>query len=202
MIRDTINSTARRTPKWLVYLLGVLPFAWLVWQLFNGGLGIDPVKSLEHELGEIGLQFLIASLAITPLLKRGRINLVKFRRVLGLLSFFYIAMHFSVWFVLDMGLLWPEILKDLTKRPYIVIGMAALVMMIPLALSSNDLALRKLGPTTWRRIHKMAYAIGILGGLHFVMIVKGFQIEPFIYLGVIILLLALRLPTKRRTVPA
>ena len=198
MIRDLINSNARRVPKWLIYVLGVVPFAGLIWQLFNGGLGIDPVKSLEHELGEIGLQFMIAGLAITPLLKNLRINLVKFRRPIGLLTFFYITMHLLVWLLLDMQLLWPEIVKDLYKRWYIIIGMAAFVLMIPLAITSNDWSLRKMGGEAWRRLHKIVYGAALLGALHFVILVKGFQVEPLIYMAVVLTLLALRLPRLQR----
>ena len=198
MIRDLINSNARRVPKWLIYVLGVVPFAGLIWQLFNGGLGIDPVKSLEHELGEIGLQFMIAGLAITPLLKNLRINLVKFRRPIGLLTFFYITMHLLVWLLLDMQLLWPEIVKDLYKRWYIIIGMAAFVLMIPLAIPSNDWSLRKMGGEAWRRLHKIVYGAALLGALHFVILVKGFQVEPLIYMAVVLTLLALRLPRLQR----
>ena len=198
MIRDTINSTARKFPKWATYGLGLIPFALLVYGLFNGTLGADPVKAIEHELGEIGLQLLIAGLAITPLMKIARINLVKFRRVLGVLAFFYVSMHLLTWAVLDIGLLWSETLKDLYKRWYIIIGMAGFVLMVPLALTSNDWALRKVGPARWRALHKATYAVALLGGLHFVMLVKGFQIEPLVYLGITIVLLMLRLPAAQK----
>ena len=140
--------------KLAAYALGLIPFALLVWGAVNNTLGVDPVKAIEHRLGEVGLQLLVAGLAITPLMKIFRINLVKFRRVLGVLAFFYVTMHLVTWAVLDMGLLWDEILKDLVKRWYIIIGMAAFVLMIPLALTSNDWALRKVGPVRWRALHK------------------------------------------------
>ena len=198
MIRDTINSASRKFPKWAAYILGLIPFALLVWGAVNNTLGVDPVKAIEHRLGEVGLQLLVAGLAITPLMKIFRINLVKFRRVLGVLAFFYVTMHLVTWAVLDMSLLWSEILKDLVKRWYIIIGMAAFVLMVPLALTSNDWALRKVGPVRWRQMHKAAYAIALLGGLHFVLLVKGFQIEPLVYLGITIALLALRLPAAQK----
>jgi sulfoxide reductase heme-binding subunit YedZ len=202
IVSDRINRASRRVPKWAVYLAGVLPFAWLVWQLFTGGLGIDPVKGLEHELGELGLKFLIGSLAVTPLMKYARINLVKFRRVLGLLTFFYISMHLSTWLLLDMQLLWAEILKDLTKRPYIVIGMAAFTLLVPLAVTSNDWSVRKMGGVGWRRLHKVVYAAVILGATHNVMVQKVWEIEPLVYLGVIGTLLAIRLKPRRTRVVA
>ena len=192
MIRDTINSTARKFPKWAAYLLGLVPFGLLVWGAMSNSLGVDPVKAIEHELGTIGLQFLVAGLAVTPILKTFRINLTKFRRVLGVLAFFYISMHFVTWMVLDMGLLWSEIAKDLIKRWYIVIGMSALVLMIPLAITSNDWAVRKLGGKRWRTLHKAVYAIVLLGATHNVMAQKVWEIEPLIYQGAMIALLALR----------
>ena len=198
MIRDSINAGARKFPKWAGYLIGLLPFAMLVYAAVTNNLGVDPVKELEHELGEIGLQLLILGLAITPLLQIARINLIKFRRVIGVLAFFYVSMHFLTWMVLDMSLLWSEIAKDLVKRWYIIIGLSGFVLMIPLALTSNDWAVRKLGGATWRKIHKATYAVALLGGLHFVMLVKGFQIEPLVYLGITAVLLALRLPAAKR----
>lgn len=201
MIRDQINSYARKFPKWVAYLLGLVPFGFLIFAVFTNSLGPDPVKYVEHELGEIGLQFLVAGLAVTPLLKYARINLVKFRRVLGVLAFFYIAMHFVTWMVLDMSLIWSEIAKDLVKRWYIVIGMASLVLMIPLAVTSNDWAVRKLGGANWRWLHKVTYAVVLLGGIHNVMAQKVWEAEPLIYLTAIFVLLALRMKPQamRRT---
>ncbi len=198
MIRDKINAAARKIPKWAAYFLGLIPFAILVWGAVNNTLGVDPVKAIEHRLGEVGLQLLIGGLAITPMMKIGRINLMKFRRVLGVLAFFFISMHFLTWAVLDMSLLWSEIAKDLVKRWYVIIGMAGFVLMIPLALTSNNWAVRKMGGAAWRRLHRAVYAIGLLGGLHFVLLVKGFQIEPMVYLGICTILLALRLPGAKR----
>ena len=198
MIRDTINATSRRVPKWAAYLLGLVPFGLLFFQAATNQLGIDPVKALERELGSIALQLLIGGLAITPLLKIGRINLVKFRRVIGVLAYFYVSMHFLTWIVLDMGLLWSEILKDLVKRWYVIIGMAAFVLMTPLVITSNDWAVRKMGGAAWRKMHKIVYATALLGGLHYILLVKGFQIEPLIYVAITVVLLALRIPAAKK----
>jgi len=188
-----INGLARRVPTWVVYLAGVLPFAWMVWQLFWGsGLGVDPVKELEHQLGTWGLRFLVGGLAITPLLRRTRVNLVRFRRAVGLLAFFYVAMHFLSWLALDMGFLWGQIAGDLVKRWFIVIGMSALLLLIPLALTSNDRAVRRLGGARWRKLHKAVYAIVLLGAIHNVMAQKVWEVEPLLYVAGTILLLALR----------
>lgn len=192
-----LNLYLRKIPTWSLYLLGVVPVALLVWQLFAGELGVDPVKKLEHELGETALQLLILGLAITPLRTKLGLNLLKFRRAIGLMAFAYVAMHLAVWLFLDMQLLQSQILKDIVKRWYITIGMLAFALMIPLAITSNNLSLRKLGGMRWRKLHKLTYAAVLLGALHYVILVKGWQLEPLIYLGIIVALLALRVPKLR-----
>ena len=194
-MRDWLNQSLRRLPTWVIYTLGMLPAPWLFYQGLTGGLGVEPIKALEHEYGELALQLLVLSLAITPLRKYLGVNLLKFRRAVGLLCFFYVSCHLLVWLVLDVQL--PEqIVADIIKRPYITIGMAGFVLMLPLALTSNNWSIRRMGPM-WRRLHKAAYVIGLLGAVHFVMLVKGVQLEPLIYLTVIVGLLVLRLPGRR-----
>lgn len=188
---DFLNSRLRRVPTWVVYALGSLPFLWLVWLAFVGGLGVNPVETLEHELGLRALQYLVAVLAITPLRRFAGLNLIKFRRALGLLVFFYVLMHLVVWLVLDVQIP-AQIWADIIKRPYITIGFGAFLLMVPLALTSNNLSIRKLGKR-WRQLHKLTYAVAVMGAVHFVWLVKGFQIEPLVYLGLILILLALRL---------
>ena len=143
-MRDMINQTARRIPAWTIYLAGVLAAVWLISNASSGAYGPDPVKALEKGLGERGLQVLIATLVITPLRWWG-INLLKFRRALGLVGFGFIALHFAAWIVLDMGLRWSEVLNDLYKRPYIIVGFGAFMGQIPLAVTSNNRSLRRLG---------------------------------------------------------
>lgn len=188
-----INTATRGVPVWLIYAIGALPALWLTIQLFAGGLGVDPVKVLEHRSGEIGLQFLVAGLAITPLRRFMGVNLIRFRRQIGLMGFFYILAHLSIWLLLDIQLLWDQVWADILKRPYITIGMLAFALMLPLAVTSNNLSIRKLGAATWRNLHKLTYAVVPLGAIHFVMVVKGWQIEPFIYLGLALALLILRI---------
>lgn len=196
MLADPINRTARQLPAWTLYILGVLPVIWLLYAAQTGGLGREPIKALEHELGEIALQLLIAVLAVTPLRRYAGVNLLKFRRALGVLSFTYVALHLLVWLVLDVGIL-SQIWADIVKRPYITIGMAGFVLLLPLALTSNDWSVRKLGPR-WRQLHKLTYVAAILGVVHYLMLVKTIQVEPLVYLAVILALLALRLPKTRR----
>ncbi|MFY0308682.1 protein-methionine-sulfoxide reductase heme-binding subunit MsrQ [Leisingera sp. D0M16] len=189
------NQLLRRLPVWAVYLLGALPAPWLFYLGLTGGLGVEPIKALEHEYGELALQLLILTLAISPLRRLLGLNLMKFRRAVGLLCFFYVLCHLLVWLVLDVQIL-GQILTDIAKRPYITIGMGAFVLMLPLALTSNNLSVRKLG-RAWSRLHRLTYAAAVLGAVHFVMVSKGFQIEPLIYLGLVLFLLALRLAGSR-----
>ena len=200
MIVDRINTAARKVPAWALYILLFLPASVLLWQGATGALGVEPIKELEHALGEIALQLLIAGLVITPLRKHLGVNLLKFRRAIGLMAFFYVAAHLLVWLVLDVQIL-SQIWADILKRPYITVGMAAFVLMIPLALTSNNWSVRRLGPS-WRKLHKLTYGAALLGGLHFVMLSKGFQLEPVLYMSAVAGLLILRLPQKRRAQPA
>lgn len=197
-IAQTVNGVLRRIPAWPLYIVAIIPPVFMFFAALNGKLGVDPVKSLEHEMGELGLQVFIAVLAISPLRRFTGISLIKFRRALGLIGFFYIFLHLLVWLLLDVQIV-DQIVKDILKRPYITIGMAAFVLMIPLAITSNNRSLRKLGPK-WRSLHKLTYPAIILGGVHFVWLVKGWQLEPLIYLAVILGLLALRVKPKRRAV--
>jgi len=193
-----LNDTIRKLPPWVLYALSPLPAAWWFYLGLTGGLGVEPIKALEHKLGEFALQLLIFGLAITPLRQHLRINLMKHRRAIGLIAFFYVGLHLLTWLVLDMSLLWSQIAADLIKRWYIIVGMASFVLLIPLAITSNNLSVRRLGPV-WRRLHKLVYAAALLGGLHFVLLVKGFQIEPLIYLATILALLVARVPWLRQT---
>lgn len=195
---DQVNSLLRRMPTGVVWGLGLVPMAFLFWGAVNGSLGADPVKALELGLGEWGLRFLIASLAITPLMRLG-LRLIKFRRAIGVTAFFYVTMHFVVWLVLDMGLRWGQIIEDLWKRPYILIGFAAFLFLVPLAVTSTNGWLRRLGTETWRRLHRLAYPAILLGAVHFVMIGKVWTTESLIHLGLVVGLVGLRLLPKRET---
>ncbi len=194
---DRINTVLRRVPTGVVWVGGLVPLAWLVWAAASNALGPDPVKGIELRLGLWGLQFLIASLAITPLRQTG-LNLIRFRRALGVLAFIYITLHFSAWVVLDMGLRWDEITADLVKRPYVILGMVGLLAMLPLAITSTNAAIRKLGGARWRQLHRLAYVAGIAGVAHFVVLVKGWPPEPLLYAGALAILLLLRLSRRRQ----
>lgn len=188
---SALHNWVRRMPVWSVYLVLAVPAVYFFYLALTGALSIEPIKALEHKLGEFGLQLLIFGLFITPLRRYLGLNLLRFRRAIGVMTYYYITLHLLVWLILDVQV--PSaILQDIVKRPYITIGMLAFVGMTPLAFTSNSYAVRKLGQS-WRKLHRLVYVIAVLGAVHFIMLVKGLQFEPIIYLGVILTLLALRL---------
>lgn len=196
-----INSALRRVPAGAVYLLGVIPALWFFYLGMTGGLGVEPIRELELRLGRVAIKLLVLVLAVTPLRNATGINLLKFRRAFGLLLFFYVVLHLLVWLFLDVGI-WSQIWGDIVKRPFVTIGMAALLLMVPLALTSNDWAIRRLGAMRWKRLHRLTYVAAVLGALHFVILVKGFRLDTWVYLAVILGLLALRVPGNRRRAAA
>lgn len=198
---DRINALARQVPVNAVYLAGVLPFLWIVWLAVTDGLGPDPVKAIELRLGELGLQLLVAGLLVTPLRWVG-LNLVRFRRAIGLLAFFYVTMHLLTWVILDMGLRWDQMAADLVKRWYIIIGMLAFAAMVPLALTSNNASIRRLGAATWNRLHRLTYVAALGGAAHYLMLVKAWPVEPLLYVGAIVALLLARVWHNRRRMTA
>ncbi|KAF0115154.1 MAG: sulfite oxidase subunit YedZ [Rhodobacteraceae bacterium] len=201
---DRVNAFARRVPTWVVYVLGLVPLGFLVWGAVFGGLGPDPVKAIERGLGERGLQFLLASLAITPLRRVG-LNLIRFRRALGLLAFLYVALHLTAWVWLDMGLRWSEMAADLTKRPFVIVGMIGFLALLPLAATSWNGAIRRMGAAAWNRLHKLAYLAILAGVVHLALLSKVWTTSVLVYVALGLGLLAVRLlprPMQRRPASA
>lgn len=193
------NAILRRIPTWPVYVLGLLPPLWYFYLGITGELGVEPIKELEHRVGLLALQALIAALIVTPLRKFTGLSLLKFRRAIGLIAFYYVTFHLLVWLLLDVGSL-DAIWKDIVKRPFITIGMVSFVLLLPLAVTSNNWSLKKLGAKSWKRLHWLAYPATLLGGIHFVMLVKGWQLESLTYTGIIVVLLAMRLKLPKRRI--
>jgi sulfoxide reductase heme-binding subunit YedZ len=183
-------------PEWAVYPVLLGPAVYLFTAGFTNQLGADPLRVLENQLGEWALRFLILGLAVTPLMRLARINLVKYRRAIGLCAFTYVTLHFLVYLTLDQQFNWPAIWQDILKRPYITIGVTAFLMLVPLAITSNRLSIRKLGTEGWRRLHRLVYAAAILGAVHYLLIVKAWPLEPIVYLGLVLVLLGLRLAPR------
>ena len=190
-MRDQLNATLRRIPSWTIYIAATLYVVWRFYLGMTGGLGPEPINAIERELGLTALQVVTLGLAVTPLRKHLGVNLMKHRRAIGVSAFFLVLVHLLVWLLLDVQSL-ERIWADILKRPYITIGMLAFVLMLPLGVTSNNWSVRKLG-RLWRTIHKLTYGVAILGAIHYVMVAKGFQIEPLVYLGVIGGLLMLRI---------
>lgn len=193
-----LNRALRRLPTWPVWVALLAPAAWLTWLLFTGGLGVDPVKTYERELGLWALQLLLAGLCVTPLLRLTGLNLIRFRRALGVVAFVYVALHLLVWVVLDKQFHWAEMGRDILRRPYITLGMAGFALLAPLALTSTDAALRRMGALAWRRLHLLAYPAAILGATHYLMVVKAWPTQPILYLAAAIGLVGLRAFALRR----
>ena len=197
-IVPTINGALRKLPAWLIYVVAAL---WVVWAFYlaaTGQTGPEPINTLERAYGAMGLKFLVAGLLVTPLRNWTGINLIKFRRAIGVTTFFLIVAHLMVWALLDVQS-FSRVWSDIVKRKYVTVGMAAFVLMVPLAVTSNNLSIRKMGPLVWRKLHKLVYPAAVLGGVHYLWLVRGFQIEPIIYMAVILAMLIYRfkLATKR-----
>lgn len=176
---------------WALYAVGMLPAAWYFYLGSIGALGFNPVKEFEHALGIWALRFMIASLMITPLRDLAGINWLRYRRALGLISFYYVLMHFAVYVSLDLVFNFGAVFGDIARRPYITIGMACLVLLVPLALTSNNWSIRKLS-TAWNKLHKLVYLIILGGALHYILAVKSITFGPFIHVALIVLLVAYR----------
>lgn len=195
-----LNSWLRRLPTWPVYIAGVVPGFWLFWRALDNSLGPDPLKTLEHQLGMWGLQLLLVTLCVTPLRQMTGIALLRFRRALGLLAFGYVVAHMLVWLVLDIQLDWDEAVKSILKRPYITIGMLGFAVLVPLALTSTDRAIRRMGAQRWARLHRLSYVAAIAGAIHYLLLVKAWPVEPILYLLGAVALVGWRfLPRRRRT---
>ncbi len=191
------GSLTLRVGKPLVFLLCLVPVLVLGWQVMDNTLGPNPVEAVVHFTGIWTLRFLLVTLAVTPLRRlTGLAWVLRFRRMLGLFAFFYALLHFAAYLVLDRALAWSEIVRDLTERPYIIVGFAALVLMVPLAVTSTRGWIRRLG-RRWQQLHRAVYLIAVLAVLHFIWLVKADIREPLIYAGVLAALLTFRLPWKR-----
>jgi methionine sulfoxide reductase heme-binding subunit len=177
---------------WLAYLVMFIPVAALFWTGANDDLGPDPARALEHELGIWALRFLILALLVTPIRRLTGLNLLRYRRAIGLTAFWYALLHLLTWLVLDRQLDAGAIVSDIWKRPHITIGMIAFALLIPLAVTSNRYSIRRLGGAVWARVHKLAYPATALAAVHFVMVVKSWPPEPLIYAAIVTVLLGYR----------
>ena len=184
-----------------MFLLCLLPLGKLALEIFGlagMSLGANPIEELIHRLGKWGLNFLLITLSVTPLRKLTGMNwLIRFRRMLGLFTFFYILLHFLTYAGLDQRFDIAVIVEDIVERPYITIGMSALLLLLPLAITSTKGMMRRLGKR-WQKLHRLVYVIGALGVWHFYWQVKEDILEPSIYIFVLVVLLGYHILTRWR----
>ncbi|WHO71861.1 protein-methionine-sulfoxide reductase heme-binding subunit MsrQ [Rhizobium sp. BT03] len=176
---------------WLLYIAGLVPAGWTFYLGATDQLGADPVKTFELFLGIWTIRFLILTLAVSPARELFGWNYLRYRRALGLQTFYYALMHFTVYMVLDQAMDISAVVNDVLKRPFIMFGMAGLAMLIPLAVTSNNLSIRCLG-ANWNWLHRLVYIVAACGALHFALSTKILDLEQYIYVGLIIALILYR----------
>ena len=191
-----------------MHAAALLPAAWLGWQIYevwrtgSDALGADPVAAIEHRTGLWALRFLLLGLAVTPLRQiSGLTVLLRFRRMLGLYAFFYACLHLAAYLALDLGGYWAQIFEEIAKRPYITVGFTAWLLLVPLAVTSTQGWMRRLG-RHWGQLHRLVYAVAVLAVLHFWWLVKSDVREPALYAAIVAVLLgwrAVRRLSARRT---
>ena len=187
--------------KPVLFVVCLLPLASLIWRGFYGDLGANPIETITHNTGDWTLRFLLITLAVSPLRQWfGLSGLVRFRRMFGLYVFFYACCHFSIWFIFDHAFDFADMIEDIVKRPYITVGFSALMLLIPLALTSNNAMVRRLGKR-WKKLHQLSYLIILLGVLHYLWLVKADYLEPGIYALIAVILLLQRVNLKKRLSP-
>ena len=187
-------GAALRNPKVWVFGICLLPLARLIVLGGSDGLGANPIEFITRSTGTWALVGLMVTLSVTPLRRlTGRTDLIRYRRMLGLFSFFYACLHFVIYIWLDQFFDPAAIAKDIVKRPFITVGFTAFVLLIPLAATSTHAMMRRLA-RRWQQLHRLIYLIALLGVIHYLWLVKKDLTDPLIYGGILILLLAMRLP--------
>lgn len=206
--RHQSRATSTNPSRWLhplVIVVALLPLAWIACALasdyFNGTrlLGSNPIKESEHGTGEMTIRLLAASLAITPAIKLFKKGwLIRYRRTLGLLAFTYACVHLLIYFVLDLELVWGDLLADLEKRVYIMFGMGGFLLLLPLAVTSTKGWIRRLGSARWNALHRAVYAVVVLGMVHYWMAVKRDITAPLLFAVIFAALFGYRIWLNRR----
>ena len=200
-----LSARQRSTVKVIVFLLCLIPLARLGWGIWHDTLGANPIEFVIRALGDWALRFVLITLAVTPLRKlTGWTWLMTLRRMLGLYAFFYATLHLSTYIWVDQFFDWIAIAKDIIKRPFITVGMLTYTLLVPLAVTSNNAMIRRMGVKRWQFLHRAIYIIGALGVLHFWWMVKLDITQPAIYAAVLSVLLGLRLLwlRQRQRIPA
>lgn len=185
-----------------VFAAALVPLAFLVYRALTNDLGANPIETINRYTGDWVLRFLLITLTVTPLRRlTGWNGLLRYRRMLGLFAFFYACLHFLSWIWLDQYFVLADIIQDVIKRPYITVGFASFLMLIPLAVTSTNAMIRRLGAKRWQQLHRLVYLVGIGGVVHFLWLVKSDIREPLIYAVILALLLGFRLWDRARRTP-
>lgn len=193
-------APALAAAKMAVVAMALIPVAWLAHAAATDALGANPIEAFTHQTGLWTLRFLLLTLSVTPVrLATGWHVLLRFRRLLGLLTFFYALLHFTTYVWLDQFFDLGSIARDIVRRPFITVGFAAFVLLWPLALTSNVWAIRRLGGRRWQALHRSVYAIAVLACIHFLWLVKIVAlVTPVLYTALLVLLLADRARRRKR----
>ena len=193
----TLSTKMMSHIKPVIFVFLLLPSLFWTYQFVVGGLGVNPIEKLMHNLGEFALRLIIATLLLSSLaqFKYFR-SLQMVRRMIGLFAFYYVLLHLTTYVVLDHYFNWKFLLKDVLKRPFITLGFISFLLFIPLVLTSTKAMVRKLTYKVWKNIHKLIYVIAPLATMHFFLLTKADKKEPIIYLTIIFILFAWRIFTK------
>jgi sulfoxide reductase heme-binding subunit YedZ len=193
------NQKIRWLIKPVLFVISLVPLAVLILKGLNNDLGANPVETINRFTGDWVLRFLLVTLAVTPLRRLFGWNaLLRYRRMLGLFAFFYACLHFLSYAWLDQYFVLADIIKDVVKRPYITVGFACLLMLIPLAATSTNAMIRRLGARRWQALHRLVYLIGVGGVVHYLWLVKSDLREPLMYGAILAALLGFRLWHRTR----
>lgn len=179
--------------KSIIWSLCLLPLVVLAYRAATGNLTANPISFLTNWLGQWTFRLLLATLALTPLrVVLGTSWQLSLRRLLGLFAFFYACLHFSVWILVDHFFNWDQMVADIVKRRYITVGMLALTLLVPLAVTSTKGMVKRLGGMNWRRLHRLVYVIGVLAALHFLWLAKKGRTDQYLYAAILAMLLSIR----------
>jgi len=193
------DPTSIARVKATLFVACLMPLGLLIWRGFTGGVTANPIEFITHTLGWWTLAFLLVTLSVTPLRRLLDMPwLLRLRRMLGLYAFFYASLHFLTWLVIDQFFDWQDIVEDIIKRPYITVGFTAFVLLLPLAATSTNAMVRRLGAARWQLLHRLVYVIATLGVVHFWWLVKKDIREPVVFAIVLTILLGVRLIYAKR----
>ncbi len=205
MLPRKLEAATIARVKAATFVVCLAPLGLLIWRGFTGGLTANPIEFITHTTGWWTLAFLMITLAVTPLRRLLDMPwLLRLRRMLGLYVFFYASLHFLTWLVVDQFFDWQAIVKDIAKRPYITVGFSAFFLLLPLAATSTNAMVRRLGAARWQSLHRLVYVIAILGVVHFWWLVKKDIREPALFAMILTVLLGARLVVmwRKRALPA